>query len=88
MYSRSPNYHPRVLISNRLADDTLAAARRRAEKGGKLTERWSSLAYIKRNMYEIRSKNLSRWYETETRNREATRRGYITMSCGQKKALI
>ena len=27
-------------------------------------------------MYEIRSRNLTKWHETETQDREATRRGY------------
>ena len=61
------------IIGNEKAD---LSARNRAEKGGKLTERWSSLAYIRRNMYEIRSRNLTKWHETETQDREATRRGY------------
>ena len=38
----------------------------RAEKGGKLTERWSLLAYIKKNMYEIRTRNMTRWHEMKT----------------------
>ena len=61
------------IIGNEKAD---LSARNRAEKGGKLTERWSSLAYIRRNMYEIRSRNLTKWHETGTQEREATRRGY------------
>ncbi len=61
------------IIGNEKAD---LSARNRAEKGGKLTERWSSLAYIRRNMYEIRARNITKWHETETQDREATRRGY------------
>lgn len=61
------------LIGNEKANQS---ARNRAEKGGKLTERWSSLAYIKRNVYEIRSRDLMKWHETETQNREANRRGF------------
>ena len=64
--------HPGI-IGNEKAD---LSAWNRAEKGGRLTERWSSLAYIKRNMYEIWARNLTKWHETETQNREATRRGY------------
>ena len=51
-------------------------ARNRAERGGKLTERWSSLAYVKRNISEIRSRDLIKWHETEIQNREASRRGF------------
>ncbi len=61
------------LIGNEKAN---LSARTRAEKGGKLTERWSSLAYIRRNADEIRSRNLIKWHETETQGREASRRGY------------
>ena len=51
------------------------SARNRAERGGKLTERWSSLAYIKRNVCEIRSRELVRWHETETQERKISRCG-------------
>lgn len=61
------------LIRNEKAN---LSARNRAEKGGKLTKRWSSLAYIKRNFYEIRSRNLVKWHEKETHDREASRHGY------------
>ena len=51
-------------------------ARNRAEKGGKLIERWSSLAYIRKNVDEIRSKAVAQWHETEIHKREISRRGY------------
>ena len=44
------------LIGNEKAD---LSARSRAEKGGKLTERWSSLAYIRRNVIETLTRDLS-----------------------------
>lgn len=61
------------LIGNEKAD---LAAKNRAEKGGGLTERWSSLAYVRRNVTEMRSKGIARWHETGTRDREASRRVY------------
>ena len=51
------------LIGNEKAN---LSARNRAERGGKLTERWSSLAYIKRNVYDIRLRDLIKWHELET----------------------
>ena len=36
----------------------------------------SSLAYIKKNVYKIRSKNLVMWHETETQDRKASRHGF------------
>lgn len=61
------------LIGNEKAN---LLARNKAEKGGKLTERWSSLAYIRINVYETRLRDLTKWHETETQDREASRRGY------------
>ena len=55
------------------------AARDRAERGGKLTERWSSLAYIKKNVYDIRLQELIKWHELETQNREASPRGFYVL---------
>lgn len=53
-------------------------ARNRAERGGKLTERWSSLAYIiRKKMYETRSRVLTKWHEPESQDREASRRGLL-----------
>ena len=49
------------LIGNEKAD---LAAKNRAEKGGRLTERWSSLAYIRRNVTEMPSKDIAKWHET------------------------
>ena len=60
------------LIGNEKAN---LSARNRAEKGGKLTECWSSLAYIKRNVCEMRLRELVRWHETVTQEREASRCG-------------
>lgn len=37
----------------------------RVEKDGKLTELWSLIANIRRNIYKIQAKNLTRRYETE-----------------------
>lgn len=51
-------------------------ARRRAEKGGKLVERWSSLAYVRKNVDKIRSRAVAHWHETEISEREASRRGF------------
>ena len=51
-------------------------ARNRAGKGEKLTERWSSLAYVRKNVDEIRSRAIAQWHETEIRERETSRRGY------------
>ena len=61
------------LIGNEKGD---LAAKNRAAKGGRSTERWSSLAYIKRNVTEMRSKGIARWHKTETQDRESSRRGY------------
>ncbi len=52
------------------------SARNRAEKGEKLAERWSSFAYLRRNITEIRIRDLTTWHEIESRDREASRRGY------------
>lgn len=47
------------------------AAKNRAEKlGGRLTERWSSLAYVRKMVTEIRSKGIARWHESETETQE------------------
>ena len=61
------------ILGNEKAD---LAAKNRAEKGGRLTERWSSLAYIRKNVEEVRSRAVARWHETEIRKREISRRGY------------
>lgn len=61
------------LIGNEKAD---LSARNRAEKSGKLTERWSSLAYIRRNITEMKMRYLTKWHERETQDREASRCGY------------
>lgn len=62
-----------IQIGNEKAD---LAAENRVEKGGKLTERWSSLAYIRKNVNEMHSKDVTKWRETETQDRETSRRGY------------
>lgn len=51
-------------------------ARKRAEKGGKLIKRWSSLAYVRKNVDKIRSRAVAQWHETEIREREASHRGF------------
>ena len=61
------------ILGNEKAD---LVAKIRAEKGGRLTERWSSLAYIRKNMDEMRSRAVAQWHETEIREREISRRGY------------
>ena len=52
------------------------AAKNRAQRGGKQVERWSSLAYIKKNLTEIRAKELIEWHQTQTQERETSRRGF------------
>ncbi len=64
------------LIGNEKAN---LSARNRAERGGKLTDRWSSLAYIKRNAYDIRLRDLIKWHKLETQNREASCRGFYIL---------
>lgn len=64
------------------------AAKRRAEKGGKLTERWSSLAYVRKNVTEIRLKSIARWHETKTQERETSRRGYYVPRTKEGISLI
>lgn len=53
-----------------------SAARNRVERGGKQVERWSSLAYIKKNLAQARSKELTEWHEMKMREREVSRRGF------------
>ena len=60
------------LIGNEKAD---IAARNKAGKGRRLTERRSSLACIRRNVTETRSKDIAKWHEMETQDRETSRRG-------------
>ena len=50
------------LIGNEKPD---LLARKRAEKGGKLAERWSSLACIWKNNTEARTRDLTKWDEGE-----------------------
>ena len=61
------------LIGN---DKAHLAAKSRAEKGGKQAESWSSLAYIKKNLSHVRSKELTSWHERKTEEREVSRCGY------------
>lgn len=51
-------------------------AKNRAEKGGKQAERWSSLAYIKENLAQTRYKELAKWHEMKTQEREISRQGF------------
>ena len=52
------------------------AAKSRAERGGSQFESWSSLAYIKKNLSYVRSKELTSWHERKTQAREASCYGY------------
>lgn len=61
------------LEGNKKADLT---ANNRAEKGGKQAERWSSLAYIKENLAQARRKELAKWHEVKTQEREISRQGF------------
>ena len=61
------------LIGNEKAD---LIARNRAERRGRLIERWSSLSYIRKNITEKQIRDITSWYETETQNREANRSGH------------
>ena len=54
------------LIGNEKAD---LAAKNRAKRGGRLTERWSSLEYIKRNLTEAWSKEIIKWNQIKTQER-------------------
>lgn len=51
-------------------------AKNRAEKGGKQAECWSLLAYIKENLVQARSRELARWHEVKTQEREVSRHGF------------
>ena len=61
------------LIGNEKAN---LSARNRAKRGGNLTDRWSSLAYIKRNVCPIRARELVKWHEIETQERKASCCGF------------
>ena len=61
------------LIGNEKAD---LAARNKAEKGGKQAERWSSLAYIKKNLAKVRITEITKWHEKKIQEREVSRRGF------------
>lgn len=61
------------LTGNEKADQV---AKRKAERGGKQAERWSSLAHIQRNLKKARSEELTKWHEAKTQERENSRRGY------------
>ena len=61
------------LVGNERADK---AAKNRAERGGQQTERWSSLAHIRKNLVQARSQELTNWHEEKKQERENSRRGY------------
>ena len=61
------------LVGNEKAD---LAARNRAEKGGRQAEPWSSLAYIKKNLAQTRSTELTKWHEMKMQESEVSRRGF------------
>lgn len=64
--------HP-GLLGNEKAD---FIAKIRAERGGRLLDRWSSLAHIKKSLIDIRHKETTKWHETKMQEREASRCGY------------
>ena len=61
------------LLGNEKADLT---AKTRAERGGRLLERCSSLPHIKKSLTDIRHKETIKWHETKMQEREASRCGY------------
>ena len=61
------------LEGNKRAD---LMAKNRAEKGGKQAECWSSLAYIKEILAQAQSRELAKWHEVKTQEREVSRRGF------------
>ena len=48
----------------------------------RLLERWSSLALIKKNLIDIRHKQIAKWHETKMQEREANRCGIISPGQG------
>lgn len=58
-------------------------AKNRAEKSDKQAERWSSFAYIKENLAQARPRELAKWHEVKTQEREVSCRGFY-ISLGQK----
>lgn len=56
------------------------AAKNRAERGGKQVERWSSLAYFKKNLTQAQSKVLTKWHELKMQEREVSRHGFYVLS--------
>ena len=61
------------LPGNKKAD---SAARNWAQRGGKQAKRWSSLAYIRKHLAEIRANELFKWHQTPIQERETSRRGF------------
>lgn len=61
------------LVGHDKADQS---ARKKAEKGGRPLEQWSSLTYIKKRLTESHSQELAKWHETKTQKRETSRRGF------------
>ena len=74
------------LIGNEKAD---RAARNKAERWGKQAERWSSLAYIRKDLTEAQSRELAEWHDVKIQERETSRRGYYVLwtECGINPAL-
>lgn len=69
------------LLGNERAD---MAAKDCAHNGGRQTNHWSSLTYIKSELQKARSAELLAWHQTKSQEREATARGYYvpsTKSC-------
>lgn len=48
----------------------------RAERGGRLLEHRSLLAYIKKRLVDVRYKKITKWHKTKMQEREACRRGH------------
>lgn len=55
------------LIGNEKAN---SAARIRAERGGRQAERCNLLAYVKKNLMQAQSRELTRWHESKTQERK------------------
>ena len=71
------------LIGNEKAN--LAAKIKAETRGGSQAERWSSLAYVKRNLMQARSTELTRWHERKTQEREASRYGQTVHPLDEKQ---
>ena len=50
--------------------------RNKAEKGGKQMERWSSLAYIKKNLAKVHITQITKWHKKKIQEREVSCQGF------------